>query len=200
LIYLPSSIELISKLCFARCRTFSTLALETGPRISNLGEWAFSSCSSLWSICVLSSIERIGQTCFRHCTALLRFTSQSGSRRSKQEGNRFQTVVSRQALSTVETIPPGEMALFIGISTLFCDWGAGDRGERGVVGKFCSFGAAVGEGRGGESDNTKRNQRSNSSSSEAVLSNIFGFVCLNAFSCADVRTANLIVGRVVSAF
>jgi hypothetical protein len=77
-ICIPSSIETISKSCFAHCSRLSTVAFQPGSKLSTLGESAFQDCRSLRSISIPASIETIYPSCFNGCPGLTTVVLEAG--------------------------------------------------------------------------------------------------------------------------
>jgi hypothetical protein len=69
---------------------------------------AFSSCSSLQSICIPATVETIGQNCFSNCTSLSSITFESDSRLNRIEMNAFRGCSSLQSIfipASVQSLP-----------------------------------------------------------------------------------------------
>jgi hypothetical protein len=71
--WMSSSIQVISKECFLRCKSVSWAAFENGSRLSELEAEAFSE-SGLTSIHLPSSVTVIGESCFSDCGSLASIT------------------------------------------------------------------------------------------------------------------------------
>jgi hypothetical protein len=54
-------VETILSGCFSRCNVISSVRFRSGCQVSGLGESAFSSCSSLHSICIPASVETVSK-------------------------------------------------------------------------------------------------------------------------------------------
>jgi hypothetical protein len=102
-IRIPASVEILGQSCFLHCRSLSTVHMESNSKLTRIEKDAFSSCTSLKSICIPPSVaalgehslydfvslkvicippsvEIIGEYCFAECTSLSALTFNSGSR------------------------------------------------------------------------------------------------------------------------
>jgi hypothetical protein len=84
--WMSSSIQVISKEFFVKCKSLSWATLEIGSRLSELGPWTFCE-SRLRSIHLPASVTVIGESCFSFCCSLPSITFESGSQLSEL-GNR----------------------------------------------------------------------------------------------------------------
>jgi hypothetical protein len=62
-ISIPSSVEGLCNYCFEGAAQLTTVAFESGSKLSRIESHAFSGCSSLSSICIPSSVEVLGDHC-----------------------------------------------------------------------------------------------------------------------------------------
>jgi hypothetical protein len=78
-IEIASRIQNLSKFCFGRCHSISSVTFESGSELLHICESAFEDCTSLTSICIPSSVTLLGKSCFSGCSALaeLRFEPES---------------------------------------------------------------------------------------------------------------------------
>jgi hypothetical protein len=67
-IVIPSSIEELRPFCSASNRELKTLAFESESALRSIGQFAFSGCGSLESICIPSSVELLARGAFWRCT------------------------------------------------------------------------------------------------------------------------------------
>jgi hypothetical protein len=61
-------------------RNCSSIAFESGSKLTRIGDHAFALCSSLKAICIPASVEFLGEQCFLRCMSLIQLTFESGSR------------------------------------------------------------------------------------------------------------------------
>jgi hypothetical protein len=65
------------------------VTFETGSKLSRIESGAFRDCSSLSSICILSSVEKLYKSCFYGCKALSDVTFEAGSQLLRIEDRAF---------------------------------------------------------------------------------------------------------------
>jgi hypothetical protein len=97
-ICIPSSIKTIVKSCFRGWRSLSTVALDSGSKLSSFEKSLFRNCSSLRSICIPSSIATISTACFEYCTKLSSLTFEAGSQTSTLDESGFALYSSLQSI------------------------------------------------------------------------------------------------------
>jgi hypothetical protein len=85
---MSSSIQVISKVFFLRCKSLSWASFEIGSRLSRLEQRAFAR-SGLISIHVPASVTVIGESCFSMCGSLASITFESGSQLSQLANRAF---------------------------------------------------------------------------------------------------------------
>jgi hypothetical protein len=93
-ICIPTSIEIIHKLCFSCSSKLSHLCFEYGSRLQRIGKSAFSDCFLLESICIPASVEICGQFCFARCVNLTHLSFENDSRLERIEESAFSECLS----------------------------------------------------------------------------------------------------------
>jgi hypothetical protein len=115
---IASDIEAVAAGCFGRCESFWSVEFEADCRVSILGEFAFSDCSVLQSICVPSSVQKICDECFVGCTNLSNVTFESDSRLSILGESAFHRCSSLQSICIPSSINIISKSCFRGCSSL----------------------------------------------------------------------------------
>jgi hypothetical protein len=106
---IPSWIESLHSGCLCDRALVSRVLFESGSRIVQIPKSAFSSCSSLSSICIPSSVEVLRTVCFHFCKNLARITFERGSQLSRIEARAFYCCSSLSSISipsSVEVLCP----------------------------------------------------------------------------------------------
>jgi hypothetical protein len=87
-IIIPSSIEILCKLCFCKCESLSSIIFESGSHLQRIEEYAFS-INGLISIVIPSSIEVLCKSCFYRCISFSSIIFESGSHLQRIEEYAF---------------------------------------------------------------------------------------------------------------
>ena len=73
--YIPDSVEVIGQNTFHNCADLVSVVISAGSRLTEIGNNAFSGCSSLQSFYVPAGVESIGEGAFNNCGGLEAFTA-----------------------------------------------------------------------------------------------------------------------------
>jgi hypothetical protein len=77
-IHIPATVELIGKECFSNCKTLAEVTFESGSKLRQIGNRAFSN-TAIRRIEIPASVITIGHHCFSGCKSLREVTFESGS-------------------------------------------------------------------------------------------------------------------------
>jgi hypothetical protein len=98
-IVIPSSVVVLGKSSFRRCKSLESVRFESGSRLEQIEEWAFSE-SGLRSIEVPSPVLALGKASFRWCKSLRSMTFESGSRLERIE----ELALSESGLKSIDIL------------------------------------------------------------------------------------------------
>lgn len=79
-ITIPNSVKIIDTSAFSSCQNLKTVTFEAGSKLENIGNTAFSGCSSLSNIEIPASVISIGSNAFTNCSGLTIVTFEADSK------------------------------------------------------------------------------------------------------------------------
>jgi hypothetical protein len=82
-------IETLGEGSFTRCKSVVRVAFEADSRLRQFGEYAFSECQALTSICIPAQTEHICELCFAGCRLLRAVTFEHGSKLTRIDRGAF---------------------------------------------------------------------------------------------------------------
>jgi hypothetical protein len=87
-IHIPSSVEVLCKLCFSGCNSLTSITFESDSKLQRIEQCAFQH-SDLTTIQIPSSVEVLCKSCFFGCRSLQSVTFESKSKLHRIEDSAF---------------------------------------------------------------------------------------------------------------